>query len=315
VVVDGLGDRGTGTQVLGKGRHLRGDKLHVIVLNWNGEGVIAPCLDSLLAVDNTPMSLIVVDNASVDSSKEIIKRDYPGVVLIENESNLLFAEGNNTGIRYALEDGGDRFLILNNDTVVDPKFASRMLEAMDRSGAGIVGPKILYHDDPERIWYGGGDFYPIVWIPRHKSIRKLTGTFDDDGAETGYVSGCAMLVRKEVIEDIGLFDPSYRIYCEDVDFCLRAREAGWKCYYEPEALVWHKVSSSSGGGFTPFKMENRLRSTHKLFQRFKPMWWRVLLFPVHLSGFMLLLGALILRGKFGLAAALLRGAWGIARGG
>ena len=81
---------------------MRGDKLHVIVLNWNGEGVIAPCLDSLLAVDNTPMSLIVVDNASVDSSKEIIKRDYPGVVLIENESNLLFAEGNNTGIRLSL---------------------------------------------------------------------------------------------------------------------------------------------------------------------------------------------------------------------
>jgi len=118
-----------------------------------------------------------------------------------------------------------------------------------------------------------------------------------------------------VIESIGLLDPSYTIYCEDVDFCLRAVRAGWRCLYEPSGLVWHKVSSSSGGGLTPFKLEHRIASTYRLMSRFKPGWWRVLVFPAHLGAFLLLVAALCCVGRFGLARGALRGAARIMGGG
>ena len=294
---------------------MTGRELYVIVLNWNGEEVIEPCLRSLDQVEEPKLHTIVVDNGSTDSSPDIVEREFPGVELIRNGRNLLFAEGNNVGLRRAVERGGRLFLHLNNDTEVDPGFAARMISAMEgNAGAGIVGPKILYHDDPGRIWYGGGDFYPIVWIPRHRNIRKLDRDVEDRGGETAYVTGCALLVTKEVVDSTGMLDPSYRIYCEDVDFCLRARAGGWRCIYEPSAHVWHKVSASSGGGFTPFKMENRLASTFMLFRRFKPFWWRLVLFPVHAAGFTLLCAGLLLTGRLGLLGGALRGMWRILRG-
>jgi len=285
------------------------ETLYVIVLNWNGEKVIAPCLASLARVSEPPLRIIVVDNASTDRSPEIVRRDFPGAELIANGTNLLFAAGNNVGLERAMALGGRFFLLLNNDTEVDPGFALRMLSAIARDPRiGIVGPKILYHDDPKRIWYGGGDFYPLIGVPRHVNIRKLDGTVPERAGETAYVSGCAMLIRREVIEGIGLLDPSYRMYCEDVDFCLRARRAGWKCRYEPSAVIRHKVSASSGGGFTPYKLENRIASTYRLFSRFKPLRWRIALFPVHLCAFLALLAALLCTGRRELLKGALRGA-------
>jgi GT2 family glycosyltransferase len=290
-------------------------ELYVIILNWNGERVIGPCLDSLRAARGVEFGIIVVDNASTDSSVEIVKREYPEVELIQNEQNLLFAEGNNEGLRRAMELGGNLCLLLNNDTEVDPDFLKPMIDVIRRHpDVGIVGPMILYHDDPARIWYGGGDFYPLIWIPRHSDIRKLKTETCGEGGDTGYVSGCALLVKREVIEKTGMLDPSYMIYCEDVDFCLRAQGAGCRCYYEPAAIIWHKVSASSGGGFTPFKLENRIVSTFLLFKRFKPAWWRVLSFPLHACGFLLLLAALLLSGRWELLRAALRGAMRVARG-
>ena len=292
---------------------MAGDPLYVIVLNWNGESVIGPCLRSLERVTGVQLRIIVVDNASTDGSVELVRRRFPGVDVIENERNILFAEGNNTGIRWALAAGGRQMLLLNNDTEVEPHFAARMLEAHSSDArVGIVGPKILYFDDPKRIWYAGGDFYPVLGVPRHRHIRRIDGLFADQRRDTGYVSGCALLVRREVIEDIGMLDPAYTMYCEDVDFCLRARAAGWRCVYEPEAVVWHKVSSSSGGGMTPYKLEHRLVSTYRLFARFKPLWWRIALLPVHVIGFALLVLALLIGGRLRLVGGALRGVIGIA---
>lgn len=283
--------------------------LYVIVLNWNGGDVVSSCIESLEAVTNPSLDIIVVDNASTDSSPDSIRREFPGVELVVNDRNLLYAGGNNVGLRKAMDHGGRYFLLLNNDTEVDPDFAARMLSVFEREEeAGIVGPKILYYDDPERIWYGGGGFYPLLFVPRHRNIRRLSGTFNEEGGETEFVTGCALMVRREVLDEIGLLDTSYGIYNEDVDFCLRAGAAGWKCFYEPSALVWHKVSSSSGGGMSPFKLENRLVSNIKLHSRFRPRWWRVLLFPLHLMSFVVLSAGLLLSGRWRLFGGLLRGA-------
>jgi len=283
-------------------------KVFVIILNWNGREVLGPCLDSLMRVTDPPLEIIVVDNGSTDSSQEIVPRDFPGVDLIENGQNLLFAAGNNRGIEAALDRGAEFILLLNNDTEVDPSFASEMLAAFDDSAVGVAGPRIYYHDDPERIWYGGGGFNRLTGVPFHCGLRRMDGSFADMPGTTGWVTGCTLMARREVYEQIGGLDPSFTIYCEDVDFCLRTAEAGWSLRYVPSAKVWHKVSSSSGGGMTPFKLENRIASTWKLFARHRPFWWRALLLPVHAAGFLGLSLGLLLTGRWKLLSAALKGA-------
>ncbi len=282
--------------------------VHVIILNWNGSAVLGPCLDSLMRVSEPPLEIIVVDNGSTDSSQDIVREDFPGVELIENGENLLFAAGNNVGIEAALERGARYILLLNNDTEVDPDFAAGLLGAFDDPEVGIAGPKIYYYDDPGRIWYGGGGFNGLTGVPFHRGLRRMDSSLEDQPGGTGWVTGCALMARREVFEQIGALDPSYRIYCEDVDFCLRAVEAGWSLRYVPSARLWHKVSSSSGGGMTPFKLENRIASTWKLFLKHRPLWWRVLIFPVHLAGFLGLFLGLLLSGRWKLLSAAMKGA-------
>ena len=282
-------------------------KVHVIILNWNGREVLGPCLDSLMRVTDPPLEIIVVDNGSTDSSPEIVRQGFPGVDLIENDENLLFAAGNNVGIEAALERGAEFILLLNNDTEVDPGFAAEILRAFDDPSVGVAGPKIYYHDDPERIWYGGGGFNRLTGVPFHRGLRRMEGSFEDMPRETGWVTGCALMARREVFRQIGHLDPSYTIYCEDVDFCLRAA-AGWSLRYVPSAKLWHKVSSSSGGGMTPFKLENRIAGTWQLFARHRPLWWRALHFPVHAAAFLGLSLCLLLTGRWKLLLAAMRGA-------
>lgn len=283
-------------------------RVFVIILNWNGREVLGPCLDSLMRVTDPPLEITVVDNGSTDSSQEIVRKDFPGVELIENGENLLFAAGNNVGIEEVLKKGAEFILLLNNDTEVDPSFAAEMLAAFDDPAVGIAGPKIFYYDDPERIWYGGGGFNRLTGVPFHYGLRRMDGRCADKPGTTGWVTGCALMARREVFEQAGTLDPSYRIYCEDVDLCLRAAREGWSMRYVPAAKVWHKVSSSSGGGMTPFKLENRIASTSKLFSRHRPFWWRALLFPVHAAGFIGLMLGLFLTGRWKLLSAAVRGA-------
>jgi GT2 family glycosyltransferase len=287
----------------------------VIILNWNGREVLGPCLDSLMKVEEPPIDVIVVDNGSTDSSQEIVRERFPGVTLIENGKNLLFAAGNNIGIEAALEKGAGYILLLNNDTEVDPGFIREMLTAFDDPSVGMAGPKIYYYDDPERIWYGGGGFNRLTGVPYHRGLRKGDGFAGDAPGPTGWVTGCALLARAEVFRELGGLDPSYTIYCEDVDLCLRAAKKGWSSRYVPSAKVRHKVSSSSGGGMTPFKLENRLASTWKLLARHRSFCWRALMFPVHLVMFAGLSLGLFLTGRWGLLAAAMRGAAEAARAG
>jgi GT2 family glycosyltransferase len=282
-------------------------KIFVIILNWNGREVLGQCLESLMRVEQPPIEVIVVDNGSTDDSKEIVGR-FPSVRLIENEQNLLFAAGNNVGIEEALRGGAELILLLNNDTEVDRDLVAEMAAAFDDPLVGVAGPKIYYFDDPRRVWYGGGRFNRLTGVPFHRNLRKNEGSFDEAPGDTDWITGCALMARREVFEQVGLLDPSYTIYCEDVDFCLRASEAGWILRYVPSGHLWHKVSSSSGGGMTPFKLENRIASTWKLLARHKSPWWRALRLPLHAAGFIGLSLGLLLTGRWALLSAALRGA-------
>jgi GT2 family glycosyltransferase len=284
--------------------------VYVIVLNWNGAAVIRECLDSLLAMDYPDFKVLVVDNASTDGSPEDVAGAYPQVELLRLDKNLLYAGGNNAGIERALEAGAGAVLLVNNDTVADSRLLTHLVEGLlGNPGAGVVGPKIFYYDKKDVLWSAGGKVVVPLGFVHHIGIRKPDSGRYCSEREVDYLTGCCLLMRSEALRAVGPLDPSYVIYSEDVDWCLRARGQSWSSVFIPEALLWHKVSHSSGGGLTPFKAYYKMRSNVLIFRRFaRPIHW--LLWPLATAGFALAMACVqAARGRPGLAREFLRG-WG-----
>ncbi|MGD0845164.1 MAG: glycosyltransferase family 2 protein [Geobacteraceae bacterium] len=225
----------------------------IILVNWNNEPDTAECLESCRKLCYPEFSMIVVDNGSADGSGERLRQRFPDVEVIETGRNLGFAGGNNIGIRRALETGADYIWLLNNDTVVDRCALSALVEVAEQDRTvGMAGSKVLCFDVPGRIWYAGGlidDHAP--YRCSHRGVSEEDVGQYDDPSETGYVTGCSLLVRRNVIEQIGQLDEGMFLYFEDTDWGVRARKAGWRLIYAPRSLVLHKVSVSMGGMDSP----------------------------------------------------------------
>jgi GT2 family glycosyltransferase len=248
----------------------------VIVLTWNGRDLTLECLESLRSVRAAGVEVVVVDNASSDGTASAVReRHGDGVTLIENGANLGFSAGNNVGIAYALRRGARFLLLLNNDTAVDPDFIDELLRPLERdSRVGITGPKIYYYTPRNRIWFAGGEVRMARGLARHVGIRETDRGQYDTPREVDYVTGCALMARREVYEEIGLLDPSYAAYFEDTDLCMRARRAGYGLLYVPTAKVWHKISASTGGQLSRRKIARKLRSGARFFWRYaRPYHW------------------------------------------
>lgn len=220
-------------------------RVYAITVNWNRADDTLECLDSLVEAGVEPSSIIVVDNGSTDGSVELISREMPLVQIMKMGENLGYIKGVNRGISQALEKGAQMFLLINNDATVDPDAIDKLLEAAERrKTAGILGPKILYYGR-NVIWFAGGRFNWRWGFSSHP------GMDDADIAEAkeekvDFITGCAMMVKREVFEEIGLFNESYWMYAEDLDFCLKALYKGWESWVIPLAMAHHKVSASSG---------------------------------------------------------------------
>ena len=221
----------------------------VVVLSWNGRDDTLECLRSLERARWEPLTAIVVDNGSSDGTLEAVRAAFPRVSAIRSEENLGFAEGNNVGIRAALEAGADYVLILNNDTIVDEgAIEALMAEAERRPDVGALCPLIRYTEPPDRIWYAGARFDPrAIHNGRHTGYgERDTGQYHSV-REIGRATGAAMLVPREVIERVGYFDARLFIQVEDVEWSLRMREAGYRILFVPQAVIAHRVAMSSGG--------------------------------------------------------------------
>lgn len=233
-------------------------RVGIILVNYKGFGDTLECIASLSRLEYENRCIYLVDNASPDGSGERLEAELEkgenaelvGVELILLEKNLGFAGGNNVAIRHALEDGADMIWLLNNDTVVRPDSLSSLVQSMGvYPEAGICGSKIYFYNS-SRLWYAGGNIN--VWGScSHRGDSEL----DDDGSrysirdEVGYMTGCSMLIRREVCEEIGLLDEQFFLYYEDVEYCMRARRLGWKAIYDPSSIIWHKVSASSNSQY------------------------------------------------------------------
>jgi GT2 family glycosyltransferase len=243
--------------------------VYIIVLTWNGKVDTLECLKSLALLTYSNFKTVVVDNASDDGTSEAVRQLYSSVHVIQNNHNLRFAGGNNIGIEFALENNADYILLLNNDTVADKNFLSYLIESIEKDKTiGMAGPKIYFHSDPKRIWYAGGKINWWSGSVSHLGVREIDNGKFEKLRYTDYVTGCALLVKREVVEKIGMLDESYFIYGEDADWSLRTVLAGYKLLFVPQAVLWHKVSVSTGGHFSWFKNWNKLRSQIRLMKRY-----------------------------------------------
>ena len=170
-------------------------------------------------------------------------------------------------------------MLLNNDTVVDPDFARFLAERLEADpGCGMSCPKILYFDDPRRIWYAGGEISFWTGTMRHVGIRELDRGQHDRPGPVGYATGCCILARAAAVREVGLLDEAYFMYTEDADWCERFRQAGYTILYEPRARVWHKLSVSAGGHLSWFKLKHKYTSNLRFFARYA-RWYHWLVFP------------------------------------
>jgi GT2 family glycosyltransferase len=220
-------------------------KIGVVVPNWNGEQLLGECLDSLNR-QTLPGEVIVVDNGSRDGSVQLIEDYYPDVHILRLEDNDGFAGGVNAGIGYARKQGADYIALCNNDAVAEENWLERLVAQAEASGdIAVVTSKILAYDG-ETI-DSTGDGYSIWGTPFPRG-RGEADHGQYDGAKHREVlaaSGGASLYRADLFGDVGLFDEWFFAYYEDVDISFRARLAGWRLRYAPEAIVYHHIGATS----------------------------------------------------------------------
>jgi GT2 family glycosyltransferase len=209
-------------------------KITIIVLSYNGGNLITRCLGSVWRLHYPNISVVVVDNHSTDGSFEMIRKNFPRSDYIRNQENLGYSAGNNIGIRFALERGADYVLLLNQDAVVPQDFIERLLAAAEEdSRSGIFSP-VITEGEASTIWFAGARVSYLRMKALHeRRVRSKKPYY------TGYITGCAMLVRRQVFERIGLLDEDFFLYWEDADFCLRAKKAGFTCLMVPDAKAAH----------------------------------------------------------------------------
>lgn len=235
----------------------------ISLINFNGRKNTLDCLSQLdlISHEGLTVTVVVIDNASEEKFEieDNYMKNIP-LVFVKNDKNLGFAQGHNVGINYALSNGADYVIILNNDVFIDKDFVEQLVKVAQDEGAGIIAPKIYfakgyeYHRDRyseeekgKVFWYAGGQMDWKNVIGTHRGVDEIDHGQYDQMQETEYASGCCMLVSRKVFEKIGHFDGKYFLYYEDNDLCQRALRSGFKIFYAPKSVIWHKNAGSAGG--------------------------------------------------------------------
>ncbi len=250
-------------------------RVAIILLNWNGLGDTLECLSSINALSHREYQVIVVDNHS-DEDLSVLLEQHPGVILVRNQENYGFCKGNNIGIRKAADLDLEYCWILNNDTEVAADSLGKLIDALDRDpSVAAVTNRIDYYEDRSLSWFAGGVFKN--GLPAHRGYFQAIGEIDESSS-TEYLAGCSFLARTEVLRKIGGFDENYFCYVEDIALSLRIRALGLQIAYVDDAIVWHKVSRSTGMQ-SPVKLYYKHRNMLYFMKQFnypirpKIHWW------------------------------------------
>jgi GT2 family glycosyltransferase len=217
----------------------------IVVVTYKGLKDTLECIESLSKLTYKNWRLVLVDQNSGDGTPQTVRTRYPWVEVLENPVNDGFSGGNNLGMRKALELPSDYLFLLNNDTIVEAELLDKLVAPMlEDPKIGIIGPTELYYNNPDIVCWAGSR---LDWRGRTEAVSENLKdvpleSLDMRMRETGYVCGCAMLIRRIVLEQVGLFDNRFFIYFEECDLCARTARAGWKLMYLPTAKLWHKIS-------------------------------------------------------------------------
>lgn len=220
-------------------------EVSIITVNYNGFADTCELIESLRKYETYPYELIVVDNGSTKDESILIKQLYPDIKTIRSDENLGFAGGNNLGIEYA---STGFCLFLNNDVIIDRPFLKPMIQLLaSRETIGVVSPKIKFTAIGHPIQFAGYTSLSGITLR-----NKLIGFMEEDrgqyekSAPTPYAHGAAMMVRREVIEKAGRMPELFFLYYEELDWCEQITRCGYEIWYEPQSLVYHKESASTG---------------------------------------------------------------------
>jgi GT2 family glycosyltransferase len=295
--------------------------ISVVVVNWNRSAMLRECLQSLERQVNgdgqrLPLEVIVVDNGSTDGSAEMVEREFPGVVVVRNQSNLGYCEANNQGMGVAK---GELIALLNNDAAAEPSWINQLRAAFEVAPeVGMAASKIVTWEDPGRIDKAGHLIFPDGQNRGRGTGERDIGQYDRQ-EEVLWPDGCAAMYRKSMLERIGGFDEDLFAYGDDAELGLRARIAGWRCVYMPGAVVKHHRGSTLGRG-NPERVRlierNRILLAAKLFP-WSLLVFNPLFFAVRMAAGLIAAGAgggdleafPGLGGKLRVVGALLRGQW------
>ncbi|MDQ5824774.1 MAG: glycosyltransferase family 2 protein [Chloroflexota bacterium] len=243
-----------------------------VILNWNNLELTQDTLRSLQGQDYPRLRAVLLDNASRNQEEtlSVIHEEFPHVDLWGSKRNLGFAGGCNLGMRIALEMGAEHVLLLNNDVLLEQDVVSRLVQALEEhEKVGAASPLVLYASEPGRVWFGGGSVRMGGRVlPEHLWLDEPPDHVPDVPAyETEWLAGTCMLVRRRAVEQVGLMDPAYFLYWEDVDWCYRLRAAGYRLLVVPGARIRHRVNATTGTlpslGSIYYWERNRLRFIKK----------------------------------------------------
>jgi GT2 family glycosyltransferase len=255
-------------------------KIVTIVLNTNRRQDTLECLASLERGAGPDCAIIVLDNASTDGSVEAIRSHFPAVQIVPLVENRGYAGNNNVGIETALAQGADWVFVLNEDTVLAPDCLSRLVEAGEGDlRVGIVGPMVYHHNEPRVIQSAGGRL-GSNWVATHIGQNEVDQGQYPTPRRVDWISGCAILVRRAVIEQIGMLDERFYYYWEETEWCIRTRKAGWDILHVPYAKLWHKGVQRDyrpAPSVTYYNTRNRLLALakhHAPLRVWMSTWWQ-----------------------------------------
>jgi len=234
-------------------------KVAIIIVNYNGLEYLSDCLTSLLNLDypKEDYKVILIDNSSIDDSINFVRNNFPQVEIIASKANLGFAAGNNIGMQKALAGNFDYVCLINQDTISEPDFLKKLVEAADSDeNIAAVQPRIMLYPEKDKVNSLGNSIHYLGFGFSSGGYQKFDGNLEPN--EIAYASGAALLIKTNVLKKIGLFDPDFFMYHEDLDLGWRMRMAGYKILVVPAAVIYHKYEFSKSIKKYYFMERNRL---------------------------------------------------------
>lgn len=218
-----------------------------MVVVWQDRPETLAALESLGGMHQMPdLVVCVAQECSAPFLESLGQARVPGLSVLAIEGNLGFAAAANRGVSAAVDEGAEWVLLVNNDATVDPGCLSACLDEVARQpGIAVVGPAVRITDRPDQLWFAGGVHSTLFAYTRHRGLRQ-PARFPPKSADVGYVSGACALVSTQAWGQLGPFREDYFLYYEDVEWCYRARQAGWRCRYVGATLCSHALGVSSG---------------------------------------------------------------------